>query len=446
MTTQLARHRPPAQTPLPAQVRQPLAPSPALSSPTAAWVRSQVINVGRHAVALRPFDPREFGDGPAAPSPGQVAAVNRLLAQLGRFLEQRVGSVRQAAHRVEGSESGPALLAVVSRGEEAHRAVRSIEQVWDWYFEFFGQRQGRYADWLLGCDRIALDVYQDVYMGLGKPRSIPSPAPMTYMRTGQAPATYRRALRLRRLGLQQNPFPIVQIPYHRLVNPWTLGAVLHEISHNLQNELDLQQRVPTALRDRLTEAGLPKSVVHTWVRWNRETFADLFACLLGGPAIVGSLIDILARTPPNVAVFNPRAVHPLPLLRTRISTHLLERMGFSSEASAYRRMWDTAYHGIPVQAPAELIETSEDVIRTVVDIMCFTAYESLGRRSLAQVFSYAPKHDAMVAEAGERLARGTDPGIIPERFLIGASRFALDRDLAAPGVIAANFYADLKRR
>ena len=41
---------------------------------------------------------------------------------------------------------------------------------------------------------------------------------------------------------------------------------------------------------------------------------------------------------------------------------------------------------------------------------------------------------------------GTDPGILPERFLIGASRVALERRLARPGVITRNFYNALGRR
>ena len=45
-------------------------------------------------------------------------------------------------------------------------------------------------------------------------------------------------------------------------------------------------------------------------------------------------------------------------------------------------------------------------------------------------------HDLLVAA-------GTDPGIIPERFVIGAARFALERRLARPGVITTNFYKAL---
>jgi hypothetical protein len=49
----------------------------------------------------------------------------------------------------------------------------------------------------------------------------------------------------------------------------------------------------------------------------------------------------------------------------------------------------------------------------------------------------------MIEEASKRLAGGVDPGIIPERFLIGAVRLALDRRLARPEVLTKNFYKAL---
>jgi hypothetical protein len=67
------------------------------------------------------------------------------------------------------------LQRVVRHKERAHNWVRAIERIWDFYFELFGQRQSQFADWLLSCDRIALDCYQDVYMGLGAAKSIPAP-------------------------------------------------------------------------------------------------------------------------------------------------------------------------------------------------------------------------------------------------------------------------------
>src|SRR5262249_37026830 len=152
--------------------------------------------------------------------------------------------------------------------------------------------------------------YQIAYTGLGAARSVPAPPPFSYMRTGFAPATYRRGIRLSRLGKQLNPVPLVQFPHHRLVHPSALGAVLHQVSHNLQSDLGLTHAVPKTVGLRLLKAGAPRSVAKTWVRWNREMFADMSALLLGGPFTVASLMDVVGRKPSMVLNYNPRAPHP----------------------------------------------------------------------------------------------------------------------------------------
>ena len=78
--------------------------------------------------------------------------------------------------------------------------------------------------------------------------------------------------------------------------------------------------------------------------------------------------------------------------------------------------------------------------------ICFRPYKTLGNRSLAQVIRFEAKEQEMIHEAARRLAAGTDPGIVPERFLIGAARAALEQKLARPGVITDNFYKELARR
>ena len=136
----------------------------------------------------------------------------------------------------------------------------------------------------------------------------------------------------------------MQLPYHRLVNPWTLGAVLHEISHNLQSDLGLSKDIPRAIAMRLMEAGFPRSVVFTWVKWNREMFADMSALLLGGPEVVGSLMDVIGRAPEAVVAFNPRGVaSPRRGCACSISVELLRRMGFTREADEYGTAWKRIY-------------------------------------------------------------------------------------------------------
>ncbi|HLH03141.1 MAG TPA: hypothetical protein VKX25_10250 [Bryobacteraceae bacterium] len=412
------------------------------------WLRAQSINVTRHAAALRPFRREEFGTGAAAPSESHIQAVNSLIKGLRRGLIKLSKTVTKAIDQAGEQLSPPALERAVTEKDRAHKWVQGIEKIWDFYFELFGQRQSMpYAEWLLSCDRIALNCYQIAFTGIGTAKSIPAPPPFCFMRTGFAPATMRRGIRLRRLGRQFNPFPLVQLPYHRLVNPWTLGAVLHEVSHNLQSELGLSKPVPRSVAHRLLEADLGRSVAATWARWNREMFSDLSALLLGGPEVVGSLMDVVGRAPSLVFGFNPHGVHPTPYLRVLISVELLRRMGFVDEADQYRRAWTRIYPNPRAgNVPEKMLETFPQACALAVDAMCYQPFKTLGNKSLTQVLRFERKDQQMIEEAARRLAAGVDPGVVPERFLIGAARIALDRRLARPGAITENFYKELVRR
>jgi hypothetical protein len=81
-----------------------------------------------------------------------------------------------------------------------------------------------------------------------------------------------------------------------------------------------------------------------------------------------------------------------------------------------------------------------------VDAMCFRPFKTLGDKSYAQVVRFGKKDVQMIEEAARRVSAGVDPGIIPARFLIGATRVALDRRMARPGTITENFYKELVRR
>lgn len=411
------------------------------------WLRAQALNLGRHTAALRDFTRAEFGAGPEAPTEGHVQAVNALLRKLRRPLESQSRAMSQLVARAMRAPEQPLLTQVVTHKHRAHFRVQQIEKIWDFYLELFGQRQSPYGSWLLSCDRIALDCYQDAFTGIGRAASVPAPPPFSYMRTGFGPATYRRAIPLKGLGRQLNPFPLVQLPYHRLVNPWTLGAILHEVAHNLQSDLGLSLAVPRAIGARLLRADFSPRIVRSWVRWNRETFADMSGLLLGGPAVVASLMDVIGRAPQIVYAFDPNGVHPTPFLRLPLSTELLRRMGFPEEAARYRRAWLKLYPS-PRDGtfPAEMLRRADEAIALVVDTICFQPFAALGNKKLSDVFRFAPKEQVLVEEAARRLALGTDPGVVPERFLIGASRFALDHRLAPPETIKEHFYTELARR
>jgi hypothetical protein len=158
-------------------------------------------------------------------------------------------------------------------------------------------------------------------------------------------------------------------------------------------------------------------------------------------------MDVVGRGPATVVAYAPRAPHPTPYLRTFLSVELLRRMGFPAEAEGYGRAWSRLYpdpRGGNI--PGTVLATWPQAVALVVDTICYQPYPSLGDKRLADVIRFAPKVQQMIEEAARRVAAGTDPGIVPERFMIGAARFALDNRLARPGAITRNFYRELARR
>lgn len=432
------------------QAGQPVRRRTATAPPgteTARFVRSQILDARQVARALSPFRPDEFGSSPASPSPAHIQAANAFLhgLQVGLMkLTAQMDGPGEAGVRQPSSQN---LQQFLLSKERAARGAKELERIWDFYFELFGQRQTRFAVWLLGADRIGLDCYQAVFTGLGTSRSIPTPPPFTYMETGFTPSTFRRSVVLTRLGRRKNPFPIVNLPYHRLVNPWTLGAIHHEVGHNLQSDLDLWSEVPQRILVNLRRAGIPAPIAKIWARWHKEIWADLCGLLLGGPALVTSLIGVVARSPRATMGFSASGVHPTPYLRVLISTELLQRMGFPKEARAYNQLWHRLYPA-PQRSnfPPAMLDTFPQANRLVVDTLCFQPYKQLGNKRLIDVVHFRPTHQAMTAEAAQRIAAGVDPGIIPARFLVGAARWALARHLAPPEKITKDFYKALAGR
>lgn len=423
------------------------APAPTGSDTLSRWLHAQAINGGRAALLIRPFRKHEFGGSAAAPSPAHLLAANALMARLRRLVVDTAVRQREASRAAIAEPDWPALARATRVKDEVGAAVSATEKVWQFYWDIFNQRQTVLAEKLLAADRVALDCYQYTYGGLGKARSIPTPAPFAYLESGLGPATFRRGVLMTRLGRLPNPFPLVKLPYHRLVCPWTLGAIPHEVAHNLQSDLGLWNAVPKVIYRNLRKAGIEPALARIWMRWHKETFADLLGVLLIGPAFIGSLMDVVAKAPEVVARFHPRAVHPTPFLRVLINAHLLERTGFPREGRAYRDAWLKLYPpGRVAGLPEGLWRSFPQACRIAVDTIAFTPYPQLGGKRLAEVVAFRPQDEEVAAEAAARLARGRDPGIVPERFLIAASRIALDRRLAPPDTIARHFYEALGRR
>src|SRR5438105_5172651 len=412
------------------------------------WLTIQGINLTRHAGSLRPFTKDEFGTGPAAPGEAHIKAVNRFIDSLRIQLDEMVRWVGAAASASRREPTGERLRVLLERKQIVSNRVLYVEGIWDFYFDLFVQRLSSFSERLLSVDRICANCYEDLYVGIGAAQPTPSLLPFSYANSGFSPATYRRGVPLPRLSYNKNLFPLIMLPQHRLDNVWALSSVLHEVSHNLQADLGLWDEMPGHISRRLIAEGrIPPEVAQVWARWHKEMMADMFALLLGGPAAVESLMDVVGRAPASTMKFNPLGVHPTSYLRVLINLVLMRRMGFKQTATDLRRVWLRLYPRLtPADIPRPIMETFSRASELAVDTMAFQPYRQFGNKSLAQVLKFGPKEMTMIEQAGRQLAAGKEVGAVPARFLIGAARFALDNRLASPQAITDNFYRTLGRR
>lgn len=412
------------------------------------WLNIQAINLCRHGKSLRPFAKDEFGTGPTAPSEGHIEAVNRLIDKFRTQLIEKARWVDAAAQTARREPTSDRLRVLLERKQKVGDQVLYLEGIWDFYFDMFVQRLSSFGERLRAIDRIAIGCYEKVYVGLGTAKPTPSLLPFSYADSGFSPYTIRRSVPMQKLQRNPNLFPLIVIPQHRLDNVWALSSVLHEVSHNLQADLGLWEVMPARIYERLTTEGkIPPQVARVWAQWHKEMMADMFALVLGGPAAVESLMDVVGRSPAATVQFSPMSAHPTPFLRVMINLLLLKRLGFEQMATDLARVWRRLYPRIsPSDIPPLFMKTFYPAAELAVDTMVFQPYPQFGNKSMAQVVDFGPAQLELIQQAGRRLAKGEDPGTIPVRLMISAARFALDSQLAKPQTITDNFYRILGRR
>jgi hypothetical protein len=374
-------------------------------------------------------------------------AVNRFVEGFRLKLVESARSVEAAVRAAQREPTGDRLSVVLERKHRVSQQVLYVEGIWDFYFDLFVQRLSGFGERLLAVDRMAANCYEDLYVGLAVARPTPALLPFSYADSGFTPSTYRRGVPLRRLRHHRNLFPLIILPQHRLDAPWALSSVLHECSHNLQADLGLWDVMPGLIHRRLTGDGLPEEVAQTWARWHKEMTADLFALLLGGPAAVESLMDVVGRSRRATVSFDPAGVHPVPYLRVPISLELLRRIGLPQMANDLDQVWRRLYPKVTgAELPMPLLRSFGRACGLAVDTVALTPHPQLAGRRLVDILPFGPEQAATIELAGRRLAEGADPGAVPLRFMVSAARHALDQRLGTPAAITDSFYRILGRR
>ncbi|KWB53175.1 hypothetical protein WL35_30040 [Burkholderia ubonensis] len=381
---------------------------------------SRLARIDNAFVGLRPQDMRY------APSTRHFEAANARLARVERRIRARFAGLRDWDRRAPQR----VLIDIALVERELDRARR----LFGMFYEVFAQRGTSYGPALAAHDAIAEDCYRAIRQAAPRIFDGPLLKPVCYMEHGYSPATMRRGVQLSRLLGEQNPFPLIRIPWDR-DQPWQ-SVFLHEVAHNLQADLGIWQENRQAVLKRIMGSAHSPFLAGIYGRWHKEIFADLAAILLGGPAAAWGMADFLAHPQPRTMTYRPGGAHPTAYLRVYLLAEMLRRLGFGADATKLLRVWQGLYrantgHRIPVP----LMASAPRLIPEVVDEIAFQTRRNLAQRALVDIMPFRPDDEAAIRDGARRLAAGRDPELAP-RHLVSAAHYALEGGGIAPQRLA----------
>ncbi|MEZ4655955.1 MAG: hypothetical protein R2911_00110 [Caldilineaceae bacterium] len=145
-----------------------------------------------------------------------------------------------------------------------------------------------------------------------------------------------------------------------------LLAIPHELGHHLywngsnDGEPARAERFCRVVPRRLH--GSP--VAH----WAEELFADVISCLVGGPAVARSFLELLL-TDIGPRFTDSSDVHPTPELRPYIYGKILEHMGFTVSAQAVRAKWDDILGSRRVYADRAKLFAAYEAVEVIIELL-----------------------------------------------------------------------------
>jgi len=401
-------------------------------------LEQRLARVGLQLASAADWRTQAEAGGPLALHQSQIEALQMFLDTVLSTLSQQVAQARSAA------SFGDFLTAAKTAQEVMGRTYRA----WQAYHERFNQIKA--ADpvtsrFLRVGDEVAWSGYrvftsQLLKMGVESARVKFKQPPLFNLYPDLSPITYTRKARL---ALPNLPVHLIDFPLGEMSAPWSLLTVHHELAHGLSADLNLR---PANLIQ--AGAGLSLDRLAQWSDWAVEIFCDCLAVLLGGPAFVRELMDVLLGMSPGDPNDPARSPHPPPYLRILLLCAFLEELeskrpqaGFATDAqlsahygnlaAQYAGGWRSAYAGVDPAPFAPYLDEAGLVLGLLVD----TPLPELNGGTARQLGWFTPAEHKLVTRVAENhLAFGEESGEpIAPRLAVAAARVAFDALAAGQG-------------
>ena len=139
---------------------------------------------------------------------------------------------------------------------------------------------------------------------------------------------YQKSLSIR--GIPYAPVALIGIPFSATHKPRDLALIAHEVGHYVfWRKLITSDARDDNFQERLRRVSSPpdnSATVPAWIDgWWEEIFADVYGCLVGGPASAFTLLEMLRGLPADRWLTDD-GEHPIPVLRPTIYVATLRKM------------------------------------------------------------------------------------------------------------------------
>jgi hypothetical protein len=287
------------------------------------------------------------------------------MVRLKLFIDEMLGQAKPYVDKL-GPQNGKEDFLLNS--DEFTTRFRVIQFVWNYFRGKLDARltpQFQHSLWT--ADLIAHDCYKTVMSAVedrdiplratgaeGNSLQITGEAPLPYLEGGmRGVATYRRysptpfAGIMFRDGNERNrflPIAVIELPAEVAQSMWDLIVLAHEVSHDIDGDLNtLHDDLPNALEAALTDVDATRA--KNWKGWALETFADLMALRLMGPAYAHYCFQLLVKE--NVTA-DATLQYPSSYLRLLlVLMYLREELGYKDEADEIEKNWSFLYGELP---------------------------------------------------------------------------------------------------
>jgi hypothetical protein len=193
------------------------------------------------------------------------------------------------------------------------------------------------------------------------------------------------------------PIPLLGLPWHYITYLPHVVFLAHECGHAVEKDFALNKGIQEALG----RSGVDTERLPAWQAWQREMFADVFACYATGPSYTAALAEVLTRDRSRIEVEVKTSAkgwssYPTAALRMLLNIATLEHLGFQEDAKTLRDRWCGDY---PTHAMKAFEHDLPAVVRALLDGaalpgrgLVFTAADRAQSRKTADLYLAGGKH------------------------------------------------------